>query len=363
VSAAVAAVCDWPAAVAGKRVLIKVNLLADAPPEKAVCTHPEFTRALVRLCREAGAAAIAVGDMPGMQLTDVPEQAFEVSGTAAVCRAEEARIAPFSRAGYRDLEVAGARRLPNLMVANELFDADFVISAPKLKSHIQALYTGAIKNWFGVVSSRDRKRSHHLNDLEPFSESLVDIFRARPPDLVVMDAVVGMEGRGPGEGKPRTLGLVLASTDAVALDAVALDCVGWTRMKTPHVRIAAEEGLGVADLSQIRIDGPPIAEVRVPFEPPPRAFTSPPKFVVKLFYHFWRIRPQIVVANCQRCGACAKMCPVGAITIGPQAAVIDRSICIECFCCHEACPFDAVGEDMTLAYRAYRWFMNRRRLS
>jgi uncharacterized protein (DUF362 family)/NAD-dependent dihydropyrimidine dehydrogenase PreA subunit len=359
VAAAVAAAVDFPALARGKRVLIKVNILSDAPPEKAVCTHPEVVRALIGVCQAAGAAAILVADMPGMDLTDEPERALERSGMAAICRDEGVDIAPFSRNGFRETPVPRARRLPSLMFANDVLDADVVINAPKLKSHLQALYTGAIKNWFGTISSRDRRRAHHLNEIEPFSEALVDIFRVRPPDLTVMDAVIGMEGRGPGQGKQKQLGVILASTDAVALDATALECVNWTRMKVPHVRIAGEEGLGEADVARIEFDGPTPAEVRVPFEPPPRAFGSPPNFLVRIFFRVWRIRPQILVDQCKLCGACRRMCPVGAISLGPEAAAINRDLCIECFCCHESCPHNAIGERMSVVYRAVRWFTRR----
>jgi uncharacterized protein (DUF362 family) len=356
---AVEAVADVPALVRGKRVFVKVNLLSDAPPEKAVCTHPEVTRALIRLCLEGGAAEVAVGDMPGMHLTDQPEVVFERTGTAAVCREEGARIAPLSVRGYREVEVAGFRKLRQLMVANEILDAEVVIDAAKLKSHIQALYTGAIKNWFGIVANRDRKRSHHLTALDPFSESLVDIFSVRPPDLAVMDGIVGMEGRGPGEGRPKALGLVLASRDAVALDAVAMACADYTRLQVPHVRMAAEAGFGEDNLGKIAIDGPAIDEVRQSFELPPKAFVTAPKFMTSLAFKFWRIRPEIL-DNCQVCGACERMCPVGAITTGPRKAHIDYSVCIECFCCHEACPHEAIGERMTLLYRLHRWLGQRR---
>ncbi|MDP8224788.1 MAG: DUF362 domain-containing protein [Candidatus Lernaella stagnicola] len=360
VGEAIAAVVDLPTLVRDKRVFIKVNFLSDAPPESAVCTHPEIARALIRWCLEAGAAEVAVGDMPGMHLTDRPELPFERSGLAPVCREEGARVAPLSGRGYREVEVPGARRLHHLMFACELLDADVVINAPKLKSHIQALYTGAIKNWFGAIANRDRKRSHHFTELEPFSECVVDIFRVRPPDLTVMDGVIGMEGSGPQEGDPRQLGLVLASTDAVALDTVSMECVDYSRMKVPQVRIAAEEGLGEADLSKITIDGPPFDEVRQRFATPPTAFVTMPKFMTKLAFRFWRIRPEILADKCQVCGACERMCPVGAISMTPECAVIDYTNCIECFCCHESCPHRAIGEDMTLLYRLHRYIAERK---
>lgn len=356
VGEAVAAVVDLRALVENKAVLIKVNLLFNAPPARAVCTHPEVVRALIRLARKAGAADVAVGDMPAMHLTDQPEIAFRESGIETVCREEGARMCPFSQNGYREVPVPNSRQLPTVIAAKDVLDAPVVINAPKLKSHTQALYTGAIKNWFGVVANATRKASHELAGLEPYSGSLVDIFSVRPPDLTVMDAVVGMEGRGPSEGKPKHLGLILASRDAVALDTVALECVDYTRLNVPHVRLAGQAGLGETDLARIAIDGPPLREVTVPFALPPKAFGQPPRFMIHFAFLLWHIRPKMHTDLCQRCGACVRQCPVGAIEIGRKNARIDRKKCIECFCCHEVCPHNAIGEDMTVAYRMHRWF-------
>lgn len=359
-SEAVRAACDLPALVANKKVLIKPNILLRVTAKRAVCTHPAVIRALIRLCRDAGASQIIVADQPGMQLVENPESAIETSGIAQVCRDEGVRWSSFAAGGYREVEVPSPLKLRKLLVANELLDADFVINVPKIKSHIQALYTGAIKNWFGTISFRDRKRSHQLTKLEPFSESLVDIYSVRPPDLTVMDAVIGMEGRGPSEGKPKLLGLLLASLDGVALDTVALACVDYTKMNVPHVRFAAAQGLGEGELERIEIDGPDIADVRVPFELPPRSFTNPPKIMTKLFYRLYYIEPKILVDKCQLCRSCEKMCPVGAITMSDQAAVIDYETCIGCFCCHESCPHNAIGEQPSFAYRLYRWYERRK---
>ncbi|GAI15207.1 unnamed protein product, partial [marine sediment metagenome] len=47
------------------------------------------------------------------------------------------------------------------------------------------------------------------------------------PDLAIMDGIVGMEGDGPAAGPPRKIGVVLASQDLVALDAVASHIIGY----------------------------------------------------------------------------------------------------------------------------------------
>jgi len=70
-----------------------------------------------------------------------------------------------------------------------------------------------------------------------------------------MDGILGMEGRGPANGKPRRLDLVLASRDGVALDATAMRLVGLDPNAARHVVLAAQQNLGRIKTNEIEIDG------------------------------------------------------------------------------------------------------------
>ena len=75
----------------GQSVFHKVNLLSKAEPGRAVTTHPEVVRAVVRSVLAAGARQVSVGDSPGGRSTAASAKAlFETSGIAAVCREEGA---------------------------------------------------------------------------------------------------------------------------------------------------------------------------------------------------------------------------------------------------------------------------------
>ena len=101
-------------------------------------------------------------------------------------------------------------------------DADTVVSVAKFKTHNDMVLTGAIKNFFGIVPTPLRHTYHSTSKLgEMMGEMLVDVFSVvQPKALVVCDAVVGMEGDGPLAGPPRAMGLIMASCDCVAHDAV-----------------------------------------------------------------------------------------------------------------------------------------------
>ena len=339
----------------GDRVLLKINLLNAAKPERAVVTHPEVVRAMIRLVKSAG-GEVVVGDAPGLDLPGHGKKVLRTSGAAQVCEEEGVIARPFAEKGFVEVTESTNRLMQTLHIAREVAEADVVIGLSKAKSHMQAVYTGAIKNFFGTLPSKDRKRSHSYVNLQDFSESLVDIFAACKPTFGLMDGIMAMEGRGPSDGNPRKLGLVLASHDFVALDRVTSTCMGYDRLVIPHIDLAAKRGLGVGNLDRITIDGPAIAEVRQEFKAPPNTAALPiPAFIQRFALGLFKVEP-LVTVRCVTCGHCASVCPVEAIEMGPEMAQIDYSKCIGCFCCHELCPISAILERRSLLAHLFTLF-------
>lgn len=336
----------------GARVLVKINLLNDTPPEMAVVTHPAVTKAVLRLLKSAGADPI-VGEQSGPVAKHVTLRALKVSGTQDVCEEEGVEAVPFQKRGFSEVRCPENRHLKTLHLANEVLAADRVIGIAKLKTHLQALFTGAVKNYFGCMPLKYRKAAHHLGRYRPFCESLVDIYQAVRPSFTFLDGIVGMEGRGPNSGNPRPLGLLLAARDHVACDAVAMDLIGLDPKAYPVLRDAQERGLGEGRLARIRIHGGPPERFRTRFEPPPRFLLNPPPALARTLTWMLSKKPRVDPSLCKGCGFCAESCPADAIQLRPQA-LIDPKRCIECLCCMELCPHDAVYEkDATLA-RALR---------
>jgi len=327
---------EFPLPWQGKRVLIKPNMLGPCAPEEGVTTHPFLVRAVARQLRQRG-AEVMVGDNPGVQGYGLSEN------TARICGLVDAAEGCFINLGHNPVRYpVSSRWLDFIMIARDVLDADIVVNLPKLKTHGLTNISAAVKNTFGYVVGGDKMRVHsQATTPRRFANALVDIYQIRPPELNIMDAVVVMEGNGPHHGSLRTLGKVLASENAVSLDAVAIHLIGQEVRSVPHVEIAGGRGLGEVDLSRISLNDKliPVTDFKLPTTFIP-GLTG---VVLNRFLSRWiNCVPEIIKESCQACGICIKHCPGEAIQMKADYPQVDRDKCINCYCCQEMCPEGAI---------------------
>ena len=343
----------------GVRVFVKVNHLSPpSTPERGIITHPVFTRAVLDLLKDTG-ASITVGD----DIQAYGEDGFAVSGFRAMCEEVGVELVNLKEKGFVELPCDG-ECLKSLHVSRVVHDADVLVNLPKLKTHSLTLFTGGIKNLYGIIPIGRRIQFHgEHNRLEDFSQVLVDIFSVAKPHLTIMDGIDAMEGEGPGSGSVRRLGLILISRDAVSVDAVASRLIGLDPSTVLTTRFAHERGLGVGELASIDVVGGPIDRVSVPdFVLPAsgsaRLVGRMPRFLMRFLMARLAVRPRVVRPNCVACGACERACPEGAIAVVQGGARIDRGTCIRCMCCHEVCRYDAIVPTRSLTGAAVHWALN-----
>jgi uncharacterized protein (DUF362 family)/Pyruvate/2-oxoacid:ferredoxin oxidoreductase delta subunit len=333
-----------------ERVLIKPNLLKASPPDRAVTTHPEVVRAVIRLVHEAGAEAL-VGDSPGIgDLRKVAER----SGILAVVQQEGAVLTEFDDA----VTVKSNGRFQRFEISRVAAEADAIINLPKFKTHGMTTLTGAVKNLFGCIPGK-RKVQWHFNtgvDHGSFMRMLVELAALLKPRFTIMDCIVGMEGNGPGSGDPCTMGVLLAGRDPVAVDSVAGRLVGVHPEMLPVIKAAAAAGTGETRAENIQIIGDELSTLMVSgYRLPPREHPEwrIPEFLRKRLKEALTTRPVIDHGRCIRCGICQKDCPQQAIAEHEHMLAIDYRICIRCFCCQEFCPQGAISVGRGWMLRAF----------
>jgi len=350
---------------AGESVILKPNLLRAARPEEAVTTHPSVVAAVGRAVVAQGARAI-IADSPGSgyRYTEaVLRRTYDVCGMADAAREAGAEL-NFDT-GHEIVPHPEGRLVKRFEVITPVLRADGLINLCKLKTHVFTGMTGAVKNLFGVIPDLIKPGYHaKLADGRRFAGMLLDLADLIAPRLSIMDAVVGMEGDGPGSGDPRKVGWLLASESALALDAVAAEIMGLPREQNPLLLEAEARGMSAARVQDVEVIGATVEELRLPgFRLPGTRATGVgisgsawwQRPLAALLRSAMSLRPEVVPERCIACGACVRACPEHVIALvdagGRQAARIDQRGCIRCYCCHEMCPEDAIELRRSLLHR------------
>jgi uncharacterized protein (DUF362 family)/Pyruvate/2-oxoacid:ferredoxin oxidoreductase delta subunit len=323
-----------------QRVLIKPNLLSAKDPSRAITTHPAVVRAVTELVQKLGAVPI-LGDSPGGVDRGI-RRVWENTKLSEVAEQTGAKLVAFESAGVYGKTTPEGK---TYYIARPVIDADVIISLAKLKTHTLTLMTCGVKNMFGSIPGL-RKGEYHKEAPKPkdFASVVVDIFSLTKPHLTLVDAVVCMEGDGPSSGDPKYAGLLLSSTDAVALDMVAAKIMGFKEGEIDTTSIAQGKDLGAKSFEQIEIRGENLNNLPLPkFVLPSNRFMKMiPDFLIKLITPFVWVRPNILDGNCTNCNICVENCPTKSIHRGEKRPYFDYANCINCMCCHELCPYKAV---------------------
>jgi uncharacterized protein (DUF362 family)/Pyruvate/2-oxoacid:ferredoxin oxidoreductase delta subunit len=333
-----------------KRVCLKPNLLMPSSPERAVTTHPELFRAVAEIVHDYTRSIIIIESPNFFPL----KSTIKKTGLAPIVNDLEIEIADITVT--KALQFPLAHRYKSIDISKAFFDVDYIINMPKLKTHGFTHYTGAVKNLFGTMPGLSKAQMHMKAPSQmEFSEFLLDLYGGllngfeKPKKFIhIMDAVVGMEGEGPGpSGKPKKIGAVIVGDDAVALDYVAVNLVGLDLKKVFTITEGFKRGYGVKSPDDIQIKGETLKDMRITDFKASRnsvmggviwPLTSPT--IKNLFIE----KPVPRADACTLCYNCMKICPAGAITKANEAKVPTYNYrkCIRCFCCMETCPEAAI---------------------
>ncbi|MGD0169011.1 MAG: DUF362 domain-containing protein [Smithella sp.] len=337
-------------ALKDKRVCLKPNLLMPSSPERAVTTHPELFRAVAEIVHDYTRSIIIIESPNFFPL----KSTIKKTGLAPIVNDLEIEVADITVT--KALQFPLAHRYKSIDISRAFFDVDYIINMPKLKTHGFTHYTGAVKNLFGTMPGLSKAQMHMKAPSQmEFSEFLLDLYGGllngfeKPKKFIhIMDAVVGMEGEGPGpSGKPKKIGAVIVGDDAVALDYVAVNLVGLDLKKVFTITEGFKRGYGVKSPDDIQIKGETLKDMRITDFKASRSsvmggiiwpLTSPT--IKNLFIE----KPVPRADVCTLCYNCMKICPAGAITKADEAKVpmYNYRKCIRCFCCMETCPEAAI---------------------
>jgi uncharacterized protein (DUF362 family)/Pyruvate/2-oxoacid:ferredoxin oxidoreductase delta subunit len=332
----------------GMRVLLKPNLLSAKDPARAITTHPHLVETVAALVREAGGSPF-VGDSPGGAIRGI-QRVWDNTLMSEMAARAGLELVNFEASGSEEIVAGGYR----FYIARPVLEADLVINLAKLKTHSLTLMTGAVKNVFGVIPGFRKSEMHKLYPKPaPFAAMLVELYRLIAPALSIVDAVVAMEGNGPSSGDPLRTGLVAAGTDAVAIDAVLAEAIGFRPGQVDTTRIAAAIGAGVGELERIDVTGDAAGTRIGGFSLPSNLkIRLVPGALARLVAPLVWLKLEIDRDRCTGCAMCFNSCPVKAIVPDGGRYRVVHKRCVQCMCCHELCPEKAVEIRLS---RLARW--------
>jgi len=239
-----------------KNIVIKPNLTVPIESKKGITTDINVIRAILDQISKPEKVTIAEG--PG----GTPEgfETFKINDYYKLENEYDIKLVDANYDEYVDIPVKNPLALKSIKISKTAFNSDFLISAAKLKIHSVAKVTGTLKNMMGTCPKKQKMKIHAF-----IQKSIIDLNTVKLPDFGVIDGIVANE-IDECVSYPVKMGVVLASKDCVALDSVASKIMGMNPEDVLHIWHAGKRGLGIADISKIKIIGEKIENIKKKFE-------------------------------------------------------------------------------------------------
>ncbi len=249
----------------GDRVLIKPNLVMPAAPDSGEITNPEVIEAVARYCLDFGAARVIIGEGPSYYIPESHlRECFTRTGVSRMAERLGIEWILFDDHNYRAFQSVSPYTPDKFRITEFAFNCDKFINLPVLKTHYLTTVTLAMKNLKGCLKREDKPLFHHRD----LNRAVVELCKIVKPTVNVIDctpkAIVCQLGEGYELEKAESGGgLLIASSDIVAVDAVGCAIIGIEPMKVPTVTLGAAAGLGGSELTRMDIVGEELKRLKI----------------------------------------------------------------------------------------------------
>ncbi len=252
-----------PEQFAGKRVLLKPNMVEPSRKIAHMTTHPAVVVAAAEVFRGWG-AVVTIGEAPG-HVRDT-EMALAESGVHEAVETTGAEFADLNYEAVAWQPNRGRRsKLAGFWFPRSVVEADYVVSLPKMKTHHWMGVTASMKNLYGVLPGIVYGWPKNVLHQHGIAETVYDINASLPSLLAIIDGIDCMEGDGPIMGSLKRMGLIVVGTNPPAVDATVARIMGLRPERIPYLALAADK-LGPLDEAHVVQRGEPWQAVRSPFK-------------------------------------------------------------------------------------------------
>jgi uncharacterized protein (DUF362 family) len=242
-------------------VAIKPNLCCIKGPETGATTDLRVVEAIIRyLQEEFHVSDISIVESDGTQL--LADMAFKLLGYEDLSKRMNVKLVNLSKDSFSFKTFDKNVYLKKIKCPETLQRANWLISVPKIKIHTLCSFGGTMKNQYGC-NPYPKKSIYH----ERLQDCLVDLTTAFKPQLIVVDGIVGMEGRGPVSGNPVKMNTLIFGRDVVAVDHLIARLIGVNPKGVKYLIDAQKRGLGTTNY---RVVGENVKQIERPFNCPPK---------------------------------------------------------------------------------------------
>jgi uncharacterized protein (DUF362 family) len=247
--------------VRGRRVVLKPNLV-EFEPNGCINTHPVLVHAALEAFRALG-ADVRIAEGPGHR-----RGTLDMADAAGYFET----IPDFENV-FTDLNVDDVSpvtiprpvsRLRKLYLPQTVLGCDLLVSMPKMKTHHWAGATLSMKNLFGVVPGGVYGWPKNVLHWAGIHESIADLHSLFPTKFAIVDGIVGMEGNGPIQGRPKAAGVIVSGDDPIAVDATCCRIMKIDPSRVDYLRLAG--GAQAAAEQRIEQTGERVETVATAFD-------------------------------------------------------------------------------------------------
>ncbi|MHA1984944.1 MAG: DUF362 domain-containing protein [Candidatus Hodarchaeales archaeon] len=271
----------------GKNILLKPNVGREAEPQSGISTNPDVVFAIYNYLKERFNAKFFIGDSP--IINSNTQMAFEKSGYSNLLEDKDLHFLDLDEPPPIEKKIPQGKVLKKIRLSGYWNEFDFIISIPVLKMHMHTGASLSFKNLKGLIYKRDKISLHHLQNPKVVSQmkeriekikeldiAIADLAYIIKPNLAIVDASYVQEGMGPSSGNCVRMDTIIASTNFLAADIIALALTRpeWSLKDVPHLKVISES---IKNMPETREDIETIPhniqEFLTPLEPPPTSVT------------------------------------------------------------------------------------------
>jgi len=224
------------------RILVKPNI---SSPDGFECANPQVTLAVAKIFSESG-CKVLIGEDPAIPIKE--EFAYTEYGLYELAKESGAEVVSLRHGPHIKVKVPGDGFFPEIEVSKIVQEVDFLVGVAAMKSANITTVTLGLKNMKGLVRPSWKRKFH----CEGLNQGIVDLNLAVKPAFTIIDATFGKDLSA---RVCYPVGLIIASKDPVAADAVCARIMGFDPEEVEHIRLAEKAGLGKLDPEDIEIRG------------------------------------------------------------------------------------------------------------